>query len=154
MTHGGNYKLVHGRGQWTSWSHGENGCLCHFLVSKYGAIERPCFSFCFCLCFQIGLPIMVILWNLASLPSLPWPPTISWNSCGAVALEPQAASTSCRQPESEWGVAFSEPTVESHRITHTWEGGHLGYGVVLAAESVTSKYLPVLFIEKSDINNL
>lgn len=40
------------------------------------------------------------------------------------------------------------------RITHTWEGGHLGYGVVFAAEPATSKYLPVLFIEESDINNL
>lgn len=52
------------------------------------------------------------------------------------------------------GVAFSDPAPKSHRITHTWEGRHLGSGVVLAAEPVTSKYLPVLFIEESDINNL
>lgn len=106
---------------------------------------------------KLACPSWWILWTLVSLPSLPCPPTISCNSCRAVALEPQAASMSCRLPESEWLFA----NIGEEWLFLSWllsqdhphlGGGHLGYGVVLAAEPVTSKYLPVLFIEESDIN--
>ena len=161
MTHGGNYKPVHGRGQWTSRSHGENGRLCHFLVSKYGAIERSCFSFYFCLCFQIGLPIMV---NPVDSGFSPLPPmssnhflkflqsSSSWIPSSFYVLQTARVWMTFANIGEEW--LFLSWLLKSHRITHTWKGGHLGYGMVLAAEPVTSKYLPVLFIEESDINNL
>lgn len=93
---------------------------------------------------KLACPSWWILWILVSLLSLPCPtPTISCNSCGA-ALE-LASFMSCRLPESEWlfaniGEWLSELTVKSGYHPHLG-GGHLGYGVVLAAEPVTSKYL-------------